>query len=131
MAEKTEGILQICYFHNGCSAKDLPNSPYFTRYPFLLSMMIGERIGFVRDGLLVMILGFLAVGLSFYFMFWRRAGSALQGPSSYYAVSPFNGVLPSFILFREMPGTLFGMALVLTAVGVYPSVKDTEKYAEG
>ena len=33
----------------------------------LLSLFIGERIGSARDAIFVMILGFLAVGLSVYF----------------------------------------------------------------
>ncbi len=97
----------------------------------LLSVMIGEKIGSVRDGLFVMILGFLAVGLSVYFYVLAQSRIGAARTSSYYAVSPFIGVLLSLVLFREMPGTLFWAALVLMAVGVYLNVKDTEKYAEG
>ena len=33
--------------------------------------------------------------------------------SAYYAVAPFIGVLLSFIVFREIPGVLFFIALVI------------------
>ena len=93
---------------------------------FLLSLIIGERIGFVRDAIFVMILGFLAVGLSVYFYVLAQSKIGAARTSSYYAVSPFIGVLLSLILFREIPGNLFWIALALMAVGVYLNVKDTE-----
>ena len=92
----------------------------------LLSLMIGERVSSVWNSVFVMILGFLAVGLSVYFyvMAQSRIGAAMT--SSYYAVSPFIGVLLSLILFRVIPGKMFWIALVLMAVGAYLNVKDTE-----
>ena len=91
----------------------------------LLSLMIGERIDSFRDGFFVMVLGFLAVGLSVYFYVLAQSRIGAARTSSYYAVSPFIGVLISLILFREVPGLLFWAALALMAAGVYLNVKDT------
>ena len=92
----------------------------------LLSLIIGEKIGSGRDAVFVMILGFLAVGLSVYFYVLAQSRIGAARTSSYYAVSPFIGVLLSLILFREIPGKLFWFALSLMALGVYLNVKDTE-----
>ena len=91
----------------------------------LLSLLIGERPASVRNCVFVMILGFLAVGLSVYFYVLAQSRIGAARTSSYYAVSPFIGVLISLILFRETPGKLFWAALALMAVGVYLNVKDT------
>ena len=89
-------------------------------------MIIGERIGSAWDAIFVMILGFLAVGLSVYFYVLSQSRIGAARTSSYYAVSPFIGVLLSLILFRKIPGKLFWVALALMAVGVYLNVQDTE-----
>ncbi len=92
----------------------------------LLSLMIGEDIRSVRSCIFVLILGFLAVGLSVYFYVLAQSRIGAARTSSYYAVSPFIGVLISLFLFREIPGKLFWAALALMAAGVYLNVKDTE-----
>ena len=92
----------------------------------LLSLLIGEKIGSAWSALSVMILGFLAVGLSVYFYVLAQSRIGAARTSAYYAVSPFIGVLLALLLFREIPGKLFWAALALMAVGVYLNVKDTE-----
>ena len=91
----------------------------------LLSLLIGEKIGSAWSALSVMILGFLAVGLSVYFYVLAQSRIGAARTSAYYAVSPFIGVLLSLLLFREIPEKLFWAALVLMAAGVYLNVKDT------
>ena len=39
--------------------------------------------------------------------------------SAYYAVAPFIGVLLSFVIFREIPGLLFFIALVIMIAGTW------------
>ncbi len=93
----------------------------------LLSLIIGEKISSVRSCVLVMILGFLAVGLSVYFYVLAQSRIGAARTSSYYAVSPFIGVLLALVLFREIPGTLFWIALVLMALGVYLNAMDARE----
>ena len=88
-------------------------------------MIVGEKIPGVGDMLLIMLLGFLAIGLGVYFYVLAQSVIGAARTSSYYAVSPFIGVLLSLIIFREMPGVLFWIALLVMALGVYLNV--TEK----
>ena len=46
--------------------------------------------------------------------------------SAYYAVQPFIGVLLSLVFFRELPGTLFFIALALMAVGTWLLTRDQQ-----
>jgi len=39
--------------------------------------------------------------------------------SAYYAIAPFIGVLLSFIIFREIPGPLFFIALAIMIAGTW------------
>ena len=77
----------------------------------------------LRTGLL-MLLGFLAIGLGVYFYVLAQSVIGAARTSSYYAVSPFIGVLLSLIIFREIPGVLFWIALLVMALGVYLNVTE-------
>ena len=39
--------------------------------------------------------------------------------ASAYAIAPFIGVLLSFIIFREIPGLMFFIALIIMALGTW------------
>ena len=39
--------------------------------------------------------------------------------SAYYAIAPFVGVLLSFIIFREVPGLIFFVALTIMLAGTW------------
>ena len=71
-----------------------------------------------------MLLGFLAIGLGVYFYVLAQSVIGAARTSSYYAVSPFIGVLLSLIIFREIPGVLFWIALLVMALGVYLNVTE-------
>jgi drug/metabolite transporter (DMT)-like permease len=87
-------------------------------------MIVGEKIPGFGDMLLIMLLGFLAIGLGVYFYVLAQSVIGAARTSSYYAVSPFIGVLLSLIIFREMPGVLFWVALLVMALGVYLNVTE-------
>ena len=90
----------------------------------LLSFAIHEPAAGVFSCLAVMILGFLAIGLSVYFYVIAQSEIGAARTSAYYAVSPFIGALLALLIFHEMPGKLFWIALVIMAAGVYINVKD-------
>ena len=127
----------ICWgFENNCtsslSAKDTRQIVIIKGFgsgtaSLLVSLIIKE--GFVPSwsGVLVMALGFLTVGLSVYFYVLAQSRIGAARTSSYYAVSPFMGVLLSLLLFRDLPGPLFWVALALMAVGVFLNVRDTQQ----
>jgi drug/metabolite transporter (DMT)-like permease len=87
-------------------------------------MIVGEKIPGFGDMFLIMLLGFLAIGLGVYFYVLAQSVIGAARTSSYYAVSPFIGVLLSLIIFREIPGVLFWIALLVMALGVYLNVTE-------
>jgi len=76
-------------------------------------------------GVAIMLLGFVAYGLSihFYIMAQKELGAAKT--SAYYSVAPFLGVLFSFLILREKPSAQFFAALAIMIVSTILMVKDT------
>ncbi len=85
----------------------------------LLSMIIHEGPVSPVSVCLIMLLGFLAIGLSVYFYVLAQSEIGAARTSACYAVSPFVGVLLSLIIFHQLPGRLFWAALLIMAAGVY------------
>lgn len=75
---------------------------------------------------LVLLLGFVAYGLSIYFYVYAQRDLGAARTSAYYAVQPFIGVLLSLIFFRELPGALFFAALALMAAGTWLVARDQQ-----
>ncbi len=74
---------------------------------------------------LVLLLGFVAYGLSIYFYVYAQRILGAARTSAYYAVAPFIGVFLSLLIFREIPGILFVAALDLMIIGARLSSGDT------
>ena len=85
----------------------------------IIGLVIGEAFPGIRDILLILLLGFVAYGLSIYFYVYAQRYLGAAKTSAYYAVAPFIGVLLSFIIFREIPGIMFFVALVIMAIGTW------------
>ena len=92
------------------------------------SVMIGlfcwERIHHLWAIPLVLLLGFVAYGLSIYYYVYAQRLLGAARTSAYYAVAPFIGAFLSLIIFREIPGVLFLAALALMAAGAWLSSGD-------
>ena len=91
----------------------------------LLALLTREafpRVGFV---LLVMLLGFVAYGLSinYYVKAQKQLGAAKT--SAYYAIAPFLGVIFSFLIFRALPMPTFWVGLILMAAATWFLITDT------
>lgn len=69
--------------------------------------------------LCTLLLGFVAYGLSIYFYVRAQKDLGAAKTSAYYAVTPFIGVILSFIIFQELPAPQFYIGLVLMSVGIY------------
>lgn len=85
----------------------------------LLALAVGEHFPAIKILFLILLLGFVAYGLSVYFYVYAQRGLGATRTSSYYAISPFIGVLLSLIIFKSVPGTIFWIALILMAIGTY------------
>ena len=92
---------------------------------FFVALFIGERIPVLRWLICVLILGFVAYGLSinFYIMAQKDLGAAKT--SAYYSIAPFLGVAFSMLLLGERPGIQFYLALIIMVISTYFMVKDT------
>ncbi len=77
----------------------------------------GETLPLWGDILKILLLGFVAYGLSIYFYVYAQRSLGAAKTSAFYAVAPFIGVLLSLIIFREIPGVLFFIALALMIAG--------------
>ena len=72
----------------------------------------------------VLLLGFVSYGLSIYFYVYAQRTLGAARTSAYYAVAPFIGVLLSLLIFHEMPGIRFFIALFLMFIGAWLASRD-------
>ena len=89
-----------------------------------IGFLCGERIHHLWTIPVVLLLGFVAYGLSIYFYVYAQRILGAAKTSAYYAVAPFIGVFLSLLIFREMPGILFIAALLLMIMGAWLSSQD-------
>ena len=73
----------------------------------------------------VMLLGFVAYGLSinFYIKAQKYLGAAKT--NAYYSIAPFLGVGFGMLLFRERPGIQFYIGLIIMVLATILLIKDT------
>jgi len=74
-----------------------------------------------------LLLGFVSYGLSIYFYVYAQRELGAAKTSAYYSVSPFIGVLFSFIVFREKTEISFFFALSFMLIGTYLAFNDKEQ----
>ena len=91
----------------------------------VIGLICGERTVHLEIIPVVLLLGFVAYGLSIYFYVYAQRILGAARTSAYYAVAPFIGVFLSLLIFREIPGILFVAALILMIIGAWLSSGDT------
>lgn len=91
---------------------------------FLIALMAGENIPQMRYILASMLVGFIAYGLSICFYIYAQRDLGAAKTSTYYSIAPFAGVLLSLLIFRELPGANFWIALVIMAGGTWLAATD-------
>lgn len=94
---------------------------------FLIAMAAGERFPDGKAIPVILLLGFVAYGLSIftYIRAQNVLGAARTG--AYYAAAPFLGVLLSVAFLRERPDWIFAIALIIMLAGTVLVVKDSTK----
>ena len=90
----------------------------------VIGLLCGERISHPWTIPVILLLGFVAYGLSIYFYVYAQRILGAARTSAYYAVAPFIGVFLSLLIFREIPGILFLAALLLMVIGAWLSSGD-------
>jgi drug/metabolite transporter (DMT)-like permease len=76
---------------------------------------------------LTLLLGFVAYGLSIFFYVSAQKILGAAKTSTFYAFAPFVGALLSLLIFQEMPGLNFFIALVIMGCGSYFASTDQKQ----
>ena len=124
-------LAAVCWgFENNCTRKISSRDPlqivllkgiFSGIGSVIIGLSIGERTTFWGNIMLVMLLGFVAYGLSIYFYVYAQRLLGAARTSAYYAVAPFIAAILSLIIFREIPDVTYFVALVLMIVGAWLS----------
>ena len=85
----------------------------------IIGLVVGESLPVWSDILKILLLGFVAYGLSIYFYVYAQRDLGAAKTSAYYAIAPFIGVLLSLVIFREIPGVMFFIALAIMIAGAW------------
>lgn len=91
----------------------------------LVALILGEELPALKWMVMVLLLGFVAYGLSINFYIRAQSSLGAAKTSAFYSVAPFLGVAFSMALLGERPGIQFYVALVIMAVSTVLMVKDT------
>lgn len=91
----------------------------------LIAFFLGERLPEAKWIAAILLLGFVAYGLSikFYIMAQQHLGAAKT--SAYYSIAPFLGVAFSMVLLQERPAMPFYLAMAIMVVSTVLMIKDT------
>lgn len=124
----------VCWgFENNCTRKISSKDPmqivllkgvFSGIGSILIGLWIGERITVFWSIAAVLMLGFVAYGLSIYFYVYAQRLLGAARTSAYYAVSPFLAVGFSLLLFREIPSGRYCLALMLMIAGAWLAAQD-------
>ncbi len=91
----------------------------------IVALIMGENIPSLLWIICVLLLGFVAYGLSIYFYVMAQKDLGAAKTSAYYSIAPFLGVAFGMLLLGERPAIQFYVALVVMIISTYFMVKDT------
>lgn len=91
----------------------------------IVAMITGEKIPGIVWIFFVLLLGFVAYGLSINFYIKAQKNLGAAKTSAYYSIAPFLGVLFGLFLLGERPGVEFYLGLMLMIGATVLMVKDT------
>lgn len=92
---------------------------------FMIALLLGEKLPQIKYAALVMLLGFVAYGISIFLYIRAQNTLGAAKTSAYYAVAPFAGALLSFLLLHEKLTGTYVLALVIMLIGTALVVWDT------
>lgn len=90
-----------------------------------VALICGETLPSMIWIVAVMLLGFVAYGLSISFYIKAQKNLGAAKTSAYYSIAPFLGVLFGMLLLHERPGIRFYIGLAIMAAATVLMVKDT------
>ena len=93
----------------------------------VIAWMIREQMPAIEWIVCILVLGFVAYGLSIYFYIKAQKYLGAAKTSAFYSVAPFLGVVFSMLLLWERPKVQFYVALLIMVIGVVFVIKDTKE----
>lgn len=91
----------------------------------IVALTVGEQIPNPVLIVAVLLLGFVAYGLSINFYIKAQKNLGAAKTSAYYSIAPFLGVLFGVLLLRERPGMQFYIGLAIMVAATVLMIKDT------
>ena len=91
----------------------------------VIALATGEHVPALKWVLCVLLLGFVAYGLSIHFYIMAQKDLGAAKTSAFYSVAPFLGVLFSMVLLGERPTLQFYVAALIMLIATILMVKDT------
>jgi len=91
----------------------------------IVALTIGESFPSTFVMMCILLLGFVAYGLSIYFYVMAQKDLGAAKTSAYYSIAPFLGVAFGMLILRERPAIQFYVALTVMIVSTYFMIKDT------
>ena len=91
----------------------------------IVAFILGESLPGLSRLLPVLLLGFVAYGLSINFYIQAQAHLGAAKTSAYYSIAPFLGVFFGMVLLGERPGVQFYLGLAVMVAATVLMVKDT------
>ena len=90
-----------------------------------VALTVGEKFPEIWWLLAVLLLGFVAYGLSIHFYIMAQKDLGAAKTSAYYSIAPFLGVAFGMVLLGERPAVQFYLAFVIMVISTWFMVKDS------
>ena len=129
-------LAAVCWgFENNCTRKLLSSKTRFKTFYFRgifrlrpdnYRLGIGERLTVLWSIIPVLLVGFIAYGLSIYFYVYAQRLLGAARTSANYAISPFIAAILSLIIFKQIPTITYFIALIFMVIGAWLSSKDNK-----
>lgn len=90
---------------------------------FLIALFVGDSLPSLQYIAIILLLGYVAYGLSIYFYTYAQRTIGAAKTSAYYALAPFIGALLSILILGEPVTWIFVTASVIMAAGCWIAAK--------
>lgn len=90
---------------------------------FLIALFVGDSIPSLQYIAIILLLGYVAYGMSIYFYTYAQRTIGAAKTSAYYALAPFIGALLSILILGEPVTWIFVTASVIMAAGCWIAAK--------
>ena len=129
-------LAAVCWgFENNCTRKLSSKDPlqivllkgiFSGLGSIIIGLCIGERLTVLWSIIPVLLVGFIAYGLSIYFYVYAQRLLGAARTSAYYAISPFIAAILSLIIFKQIPTVTYFIALIFMVIGAWLSSNDNK-----